>query len=884
MLVSVFSEVLLISIMASVLILLILLVKTVFKEKLSAGWHYYIWLLLLLRLAIPYTPEFSLNLNGFAPAVQDTVGIQAENSTNDRKDNNLDFRIDDKTATKSTGYNANNNLTTAEKNKTTEKLENNESENSKLLSFVISSASKIWLLGIIFFIFYFLIINHIMSRRIHKSSKSEENGSIEVIFDYCKKLLNIKKDIPILYQKHIKTPAVYGIINPKILIPADIFEQLGPEEIKYVFLHELCHFRHKDTVIGLIKMLLCVPHWFNPLVWYAFKKMKEDREPVCDEIVLSSIKPDERRNYAETLIKTIKYYSENHTLYNTASMSQGNINNIKWRLKLINILKKRSVILGIVIALATITIGTAGVLFINNHLSFALPANASELYTPGPADEVSDTAIKDEPAGRGKILDRNGMELAVSIPADIIALNPTEIKATGQDTDSIAEALANYLSLGKIEMLEKLKSTSSYEIVKRKVDKDTGSKIKEWVENNSIKGVIIDEDSKRVYPNGNLAANVIGFTGEDAQGLAGIELSMEEYLKPEGTEVTVDGNKKLEGGSNVMLTIDLKIQRIVENTLDKAINDYKVINGATALIMDPKSGEILAMASKSNSDPNAPYSPDNVSDTFQPGSVFKPITAAMALEEGIISPDSKVNDSPISINGSAIHCWRTGRLHGEDSFEEAVYNSCDPVFVRLAQNLGTDKYYSYVKNFGFYDKTGLELPGEAQGNISENPAELDMAMASIGQKFQVTPLQLASAYSAIANGGNLMKPQIIKKLTGFYDNDETIMDPRQIRNVISKGTADSMKAMLEDSVSKGTAANAYAEGYKIAGCVGTSEKSTGKYIASFAGFAPANEPEIVCIIILDEPTIASQLAGATAAPVAGEVIKEVLDYMSEGKK
>ncbi len=884
MLVSVFSEVLLISVMASVLILLIQLVKTVFKEKLSAGWHYYIWLLLLLRLAIPYTPEFSLNLNGFAPAVQDIVGIQAENSTNDRKDNNLDLRIGDKTATKSTGYAENNHQTTAINNEITPKLEKNENKNSKLLSLVIASASKIWLIGIIFFIFYFLMLNRIVSRRIYKSSKSEENGSSEVIFDYCKKLLNIKKDIPILYQKHIKTPAVYGIITPKILIPADIFQQLGPEEIKYVFLHELCHFRHKDTVISLIKMLLCVPHWFNPLVWYAFKKMREDREPVCDEIVLSRINPDERRSYAETLIKTIKYFSENHTLYNAASMSQGNINTIKWRLKLINILKKRSVILGIVIALATITIGTAGVLYINSHLSFALPVNASELHTPGTAEEVSDTAIKEEPARRGKILDRNGMELAVSIPADIIALNPAEIKAAGQNIDSIAEALANYLSLEKIEMLEKLKSTSSYEIVKRKVDKDTGSKIKEWVENNSIKGVIIDEDSKREYPNGNLAANVIGFTGEDAQGLSGIELSMEEYLKPKSTEVAADGNKKLEGGSNVMLTINLKIQRIVENALDKAINEYKVINGATALIMDPKSGEILAMASKSNSDPNAPYSPDNVSDTFQPGSAFKPITTAMALEEGIISRDSKVNDSPVSINGLTIHCWRTGRLHGEESFEEAVYNSCNPVFVRLAQNLGTDKYYSYVKKFGFYDKTGLELPGEAQGTISENPDELDMAMASIGQKLQITPLQLASAYSAIANGGNLMEPQIIKKLTGFHEKDETIMDPRQIRNVISKGTADSMKEMLEGSVSKGTAANAYAEGYKIAGYVGTSEKSTGKYIATFAGFAPANEPEIVCIIILDEPTKASHTAGATAAPVAGEVIKKVLDSMSEGEK
>ena len=888
MLVSVFSKVLLISITASLLIVLILTAKALFKEKLSARWHYYIWLLLLIRLLIPYTPEFSLNLNlkDFIPVAQNDTRVQTEDYQKVRTDNTTDFNYMENERVESKGYNTGKSLAINEKNEPIEI----KHENSKLLTISISIASKIWLAGMIFFVFYVLVINCIMNYRIRKTSVFTEDGNIREILEYCKKLLNIKKDIPIIYQKHIKTPALCGVFQAKMLIPVKILDQLDASEIKYVFLHELCHYKRKDTMIGMFKMLLCILHWFNPLIWYALYKMKEDMEPVCDELVLSCIKSDERRNYAETLIKILKYFSESRWVYSTANMSQGSINNMEWRLKLMNVLKKRSVIFGIVIALVTITIGVVGVLFINKYLNFTLLVNAAEANPVNTVDKSPVAANMDGLKSRGKILDRNGNELAFSIPADIIATNPKEIKASGQDSDYFAKTLADFLSLEKGKVLEKVTVSSTYEIIRKKVDKGISDKIKEWVKNNNIKGIIIEEDSKRVYPNNNLAAHVVGFTDEENQGLVGIEQSMGQYLKLKDTNIT--------------LTIDIGIQSIVENALDKAIKDYNVVNGAVALVMAPKSGEILAMSSKPDFNLNEPYSPPsgvhsgtwkgktqedikiledtvwrnkNLADTLQPGSIFRAITSAMALEDGIIRTGSIVNDSSVTINNSTINCWRRGRLHGEESFREAVYNSCNPVFVRLAQSLGIDKFYTYVRNFGFYDRTGLELPDEANSVINENPDELNMAPASIGQGFQVTPIQLATAYCAIANDGKLMKPQIIKKLT--ENNNDKIFEPKLLGTVISKETSEIMKELLEGTVSKGTAANAYVEGYKIAGCLGTSEKAFGKFIASFAGFAPAANPEIVCIILLDEPSGELFMAGMTAAPIAGEVMRDVLDYM-----
>ena len=900
MLVSVFSKILLISIMAAVLIVLVLLVKAVFKEKLSARWHYYIWFLLIARLIIPYTPEFSVNLNEFLLPIQDNIRIQSESNPADSVDNNLRTGLIDKGEGKFPEYNSSYNLASNDKKEESENSEKEKNINNKLKLMIVTIASKIWLCGIFFFVAYILIVNCVMNYRIKKTSVSIESGNVQDVLEYCKKLVKIKQDIPIVYQKHIKTPAICGVFKTKMLIPPDILDLLSIDEIRYVILHELCHFKRKDTMIGMIQMLLCVLHWFNPLIWYAFNKMKEDREPVCDELVLSYIKPDERRNYAETLIKILKYFSENHWVYSTANLSQGSVTNMEWRLRLMSILKKRSVILGVVIALVTVTLGMVGVLFINKHFSFALPVSS--------ADANSLTAIKDELPTRGKISDRNGKEFAVSIPADTIALSPREIKASGQDSDSIAKTLADILALEKEKVFEKVTASSAYEIIKRNVDKETGNKIREWISNNNIKGMIIDEDSKRYYPNDHLAAHVIGFTGMGGNaGLTGIELSMEQYLKLKGTNVSVDGKKTLQSGANIVLTIDIGIQRIVENALDKAMQDYQTMNGAAAIIMDPRSGEILAMVSRPDFNPNMPYSPPPgvdsgtwkgstqdeakvlagtlwknkaLSDTFEPGSVFKAITSAAGLEEGIVTPETQVDDATVSVSGYKINCWKPN-FHGKETFREAIYNSCNPVFVKIGQSIGIDMFYTYVRNFGFYDRTGIEFPDEVQSIIHTKPAEIDMAVASLGQRFQVTPLQLVSAYGAIANDGKLMKPQIIKKITDTENGSTKTYEPQVVRNVISKKTADSMKDLLEGAVSKGTAANAYVEGYKIAGSIGTSEKVNGKYMASFVGFAPSNNPKFACIIILDEPMVAFHTGGMIAAPVAGKIIKDVLDYMSK---
>ncbi len=901
----VFFNILLTSIMAAMLVILILLVKVIFKEKLSAKWHYYIWLILIVRLIIPYTPEFSPKINDIFPQIKDNVSIQTENHTIG-PDTNSNANLKNNNERNIFEYNTNYNSEAIDEKDVSQYSKVEGNNNDKLSLTILGIASKIWVIGIFFFSFYLIFINCIMYFKIKRSSVTVDRYGIQNILDECRKLVNIISDIPIIYQKHIKTPAIFGVFKPKMLVPVNILNQLSPDETRYVVLHELCHFKRRDTVIGMLQILLCILYWFNPLIWYASCKMKADREPVCDEMVLSCIKPVERRSYAETLIKMLKCFSESHWTYSTANMSQGGLENMEWRLKLINIIKKRSVILGIVIALVTAALGAVVILVINSYLSYASPVNSIPVDPVGTnqAANLITSTDKKFPT-RGKILDRNGKELAVSIPADTIAINPREIKASWQDTGSIAKSLANFLALEETEVMQKVTASSVYEIIGRKVDKETGNKIRDWVRNNNIKGIMIDEDTKRSYPDNTLAAHVIGFTGVDEEGLYGIELSMNQYLKSKGTSVRIEGKETLEGGMNVVLTIDEGIQSIVEKALDKAIEEYKTKNGATAIVMNPKNGEMLALASKSDFDLNNPRGvpkgkdPETwtgkskedveylqqtvwrnkaVVDTYEPGSTFKPVTAAAGLEEGAITPDTQVTDATVKVGGWNINCWKPN-AHLHETFREGVYNSCNPVFVSLSRKLGVPLFFKYVKAFGFYDKTGIDLPGEARSIFFSNPTEIDMATSSFGQRFQITPIQLASAYCTIANGGKLMEPQIVKQIVNTGNSTVKTFKPQVIRNVISPKTSESMKAILEGVVSKGTASNAYVKGYKFAGCAGTGEKANGQYISSFAGFAPADNPEIVCIVILDEPMENAPKGGTAAAPVAGKLMRDITDYI-----
>lgn len=533
---------------------------------------------------------------------------------------------------------------------------------------------------------------------------------------------------------------------------------------------------------------------------------------------------------------------------------------------------------------------------------------------------------------RGTIYDRNGNELAVSASVEKVAVSPMDIMDSVENTgtsveqrqEMISNKLSELLGIEKDKIMKKLTTRSRYEIIQRKIEKEVGDQIRAWCKENKITGIYVDEDTKRFYPNNNLAAHVVGFTGIDNQGLSGIELTMDKYLK--GTPGRILGEVDAGGrdlknkteqripakdGMSVVLTIDETIQHLAEKAIEKAIDDNKVINGATAIVMDPRTGEVLAMVSKPDFDLNKPkaapagvdpktWSGDTsadikrlsetvwrnkaVTDTYEPGSTFKAITSAAGLEENVIKPDSRVTDKTVTIGGHNINCWKPN-AHLDESFTEGVYNSCNPVFVRVAQSLGVEKFYKYIRAFGFYDKTNIELPGEAKSIFHTKPTEVDMATASFGQRFQITPMQLITAYSAIANGGNLLQPTLVKEIR---DNEGNIIkkhEPQVVRNVISEKTARTLKEILEGVVSIGTGKNAYVKGYRVAGKTGTSETTeANRYIASFSAFAPADNPVINVLVALDNPQVYPHTGGMIAAPVAGKLVDDILSYLDTERR
>ena len=522
---------------------------------------------------------------------------------------------------------------------------------------------------------------------------------------------------------------------------------------------------------------------------------------------------------------------------------------------------------------------------------------------------------------RGTIFDRNMKALAMSATVERIVVNPREIGELEEESkDEIAEKLSQLLELSKEDILKKIKkNNSSYEIVKKQIEKEVGNEVREWIKQAKIVGIYIDEDTKRYYPQNALAAHVIGFTGGDNQGLSGIEQTMEKYLKgvpgkilsetdASGRYVPFSEEKRInpQDGLNVVLTIDENIQYFASNALDKAISDNKVLNGATAIVIDPRNGDILAMVSKPDFDLNSPRSappgedPETwdgttdagveklnatvwrnkcVMDTYEPGSTFKAITSAAGLEEGVVTPDTMTSDHTINVLGHNINCWKPN-FHGTETFRKAVYNSCNPAFVKVAQSLGVDTFYKYMRAFGSYNKTGISLPGEAGSQIHAKPTEIDMAVASFGQRFQISSIQLISAYGAIANGGKLMKPRIVKELTDADGNVVEKYEPEVVRSVISQKTSETLRDVLEGVVSVGTGKNAYVKGYRVAGKTGTSETTKdGVYIASFSAIAPADNPVICVLIALDNPRGDTYYGGVIAAPVAGKIVEDTLNYL-----
>ena len=502
---------------------------------------------------------------------------------------------------------------------------------------------------------------------------------------------------------------------------------------------------------------------------------------------------------------------------------------------------------------------------------------------------------------RGVIYDATGNYiLAVSSTAYTITVNPTNI--VKEDKEKLAKALSNIFELDYDTVLKKVQKNSSIETITKKVEKSKADELRQWLIDNNIQtGVNIDEDSKRYYPYANLASQVIGFCGSDNQGLDGVEAKYDDVLSgtagsisratdATGEEIGTEGENYTAAidGDSIVLSIDMTIQSIVEKYLEEACIDNSCTDGGNIVVMNPKNGDILAMATYPSYNLNEPYTINNeellanwdnmedsekttnlqamwrnkaISDTYEPGSVFKLITASSALEEGITDTDNEGEFSctgSITVAGARIKCWRYYKPHGSESLRQGLMNSCNPVFIGLGQQLGISTYYKYLNKFGLLSKTGVMLPGEANSIfIAEDKCgPVELATISFGQRFEITPLQLITAVSAIANGGNLLTPRIVTATIDSQTGERTELPVENKGEVISKETSDKVLSMMESVVSEGTGKNAKVAGYRIGGKTGTSEDgvNTGKYVTSFCGVAPIDDPQVVVLITLYNPT------------------------------
>lgn len=498
---------------------------------------------------------------------------------------------------------------------------------------------------------------------------------------------------------------------------------------------------------------------------------------------------------------------------------------------------------------------------------------------------------------RGYIYDVNGNILASNIPSGDVFAAPKYIK----DPELVSEKLYKYLNIDKEELLKILSNKhSEWTILARSVSIDNLTSIKKL----KLTGIYTEDTSSRIYPDGKMLSQVLGFVGTDGNGLYGLEYSLDKYLSGipglEKTVVDVEGRKiglpdkyhKPINGDDVTLTIDSVIQGYTENALKKAYEKYKPEDGITAIVMNPQTAEVLAMANIPNFDPNNPqnvtsqnlWSNPAISGIYEPGSVFKVVTASAALESSVVTPEEQFDDPGYYIvSGHRINSWtKLGKIN----FSEAIEKSSDTVFMEVGERLGLDNFYKYVKAFGFGSPTGIELPGEASGMLMPESKiyPVDFASMSFGQGIAVTPIQMITAFSAVINGGNLMKPHIVKNI----ENGNKIIKeykPQVIRKVLSKKTSDTMKNILEKVVSEGTGQAAQVPGYKVGGKTGTTENyAPGKYMASFAGFAPVEDPKIIVLIIIKNPTQNGHMGGEIAAPVAQEILSNSLRYYDTVKK
>ena len=535
------------------------------------------------------------------------------------------------------------------------------------------------------------------------------------------------------------------------------------------------------------------------------------------------------------------------------------------------------------------------------------------------------TRSKNVEAKRGTIYDTTGEKiLAQSISTNIVTAVPNSVNKDKKE--EIAQNLADILQSDKDEILKKLNKKTSSVTIATKVDQEKSKAILEYINNNDITGISVDEDMLRVYPYGTLLSHVLGFVGTDNQGLAGVEAYYDSELSgnPGKIVASFDGGGRetpftqeqyiaAEDGKDIVLTIDATIQSIVEKYLSKAVEE-NIAEYGSIVIMRPSTGEVLAMANYPTFDPNDPFTPNTqelkdkwddmtvtqrseelnkmwrnkaISDTQEPGSTFKLITSVAALEENVVNIDDKTFYCAgyVKVGTWDIKCWRYYNPHGSESLREGIMNSCNPVFMQVSQRMGIAAFMKYIRAFNLDSKTGIDLPGEATGIMHDEKSmsDVDLATSSFGQTIQITSIQTAVNYCAVANGGYLVQPYIVREIKSGAGNYDEQIESKVLKQIMSETTASEIMSALVDTVNYGTAKSAKISDYQIAGKTATGENGRGdntKYLAGFVGIGPASNPEIVVVMNLYDPKGPSGHGGATlCGPVVGSIIDEVLKYL-----
>lgn len=568
------------------------------------------------------------------------------------------------------------------------------------------------------------------------------------------------------------------------------------------------------------------------------------------------------------------------------------------------------------------------------RLTYLTTIQSSELQESAVDLQLADTTVS---AKRGTIYDANGNVLAESASVWQVVMSPVNFKNDKQ-RQAAAKGLSEIFDLEYNDVLDDTKQQSHYVVVKRRIESDEREKVLELIDtlkkDYSCSGVIqLLDDYKRYYPKNSLASSVIGFTGSDDQGLEGIEYEYDSYLSgtpgriitaqnARGTDMPFryEQNVESEDGNNVYLTIDETIQSICEKYMQKGVEDNNVLNKGVCIAMDVNTGAILAMVTTDGYDLNNPYelsakdkkkiksTPKKkqaeaesaalsnmwrnkaVADTYMPGSVFKMCVASAALEENLVNEKTSFTcTGSISVEGETIHCSNISG-HGTQNFVEVISNSCNPAFIQIGQMLGAGKFRQYYQGFGFSDKTGIDLPGEAEDSFWKEGkmGGVDLAVASFGQNFTITPIQMITACAAVSNGGYVVQPHVVSKITDSKGNVIKTVDKKIKRQVISDDTSKKMNEYLEYNTERQGAAAGYISGYKVAGKTGTTEKRgvtkfessfSEDYISSFCGYAPADDPQIAMLVFFDTPDGDAYYGSQVSSPVFINIMSEVLPYL-----